>query len=112
MIPGMNKRQVEQAMKKMGIQQTELDAEEVIIRMTDKDIIISNPSVAVVKMMGQESFQISGKITEKARSSMPSISEDDIQTVMSQTGASRDEAAEAIQEANGDLAEAIISLKQ
>lgn len=112
MIPGMNKRQVEQAMKKMGIQQTELDAEEVIIRTAEKDIIISNPSVAIVKMMGQESFQISGKVSEKARSSMPSISEDDIQTVMQQTSCSKDEAITAINNAKGDLAEAIISLKE
>jgi len=40
LFPGVNKRQMELAMRKMGIQQQELDAVEVIIRLKDKEIVI------------------------------------------------------------------------
>ena len=52
MIPGMNPRQMQQAMKKMGIKQEEIDALAVIIRTRDKDIILRNPSVQKINMMG------------------------------------------------------------
>ncbi len=40
MMPGMNSRQAKQMMKRMGIQQVELPAKEVIIRLEDKEILI------------------------------------------------------------------------
>lgn len=112
MFPGINPRQMQQAMKKMGIQQTEIPATEVIIKTEDKEIIISNPSVQKVNMMGQESFQISGNVEERELSSQPEISEDDIKTVMDQTGSDSETARKALEEANGDLAEAILKLKE
>lgn len=112
MIPGMNPRQMRQAMKRLGIQQEEIDAKEVIIRLQDKEIIISNPSVSKVNMMGQETYQIVGEEHERSLSTRPEISDEDIDTVAEQTGASKEEAKEAIEEANGDLAEAIMKLKK
>jgi nascent polypeptide-associated complex subunit alpha len=112
MFPGgVNPRQMQQMMKRMGIQQQDIDASEVIIRCSDKEIHILNPSVAAVNMMGQKSYQISG--TEKI---MPlvkelSINEDDLKTVMEQTGCSEDQALVAIKKHNGDLAEAILELQ-
>lgn len=103
---------MQQAMKKMGIQQTEIPAVEVIIRTEDKEIVISNPSVQKVNMMGQESFQISGNVEERKISSVPEISEDDIKTVMEQTGADAEAAKKALEDAKGDLAEAILKLKE
>ncbi len=41
MIPGMNPRKMQQAMKKMGIQQVEIPATEVIIKTPEKEIIIT-----------------------------------------------------------------------
>ena len=108
----LNPRDVAKAMQRMGIQQQEIDASEVIIRCADKDIIISNPQVAKVNMMGQDSWQISGNAVEKARSSEPEIKEEDVQTVMQQANVSREKALEAIKAAKGDLAEAILSLSQ
>ena len=108
---GMNPRKMAQMMKQLGIQQQEINATEVIIRTPEKDLIIANPSVQKVNMMGQETFQVSGEITEQARSSTPEISEEDIKTVMEQTGASKEAAQKAIQGAEGDLAQAILSLK-
>jgi len=108
----MNPRQMRQAMKRLGIQQEEIDAKEVIIRLQDKEIIISNPSVSKVNMMGQETYQIVGEEHERSLSTRPEISDEDIDTVAEQTGASKEEAKEAIEEANGDLAEAIMKLKK
>lgn len=112
MIPGMNKRQMQQAMKKMGINQEQIDASEVIIRMADRDLIIRNPDVARVNMMGQETFQIVGEVEELERETTPDINEDDVQTVVDQTGVSQDIARQAIEDANGDLAQAILSLQE
>lgn len=100
------------AMKRMGIQQTELEAKQVIIRFEDKELIFTNPQVSKVNMMGQETYQIIGEPEEKNVNTTPDLSEDDIQTVMDQTGKSHDEAKTAIQNNNGDLAAAIIELKQ
>ena len=65
MFPGMNKRAIEAAMKKMGVKQEEIDAKEVIIKLEDKELVIKNPNVSRVEMMGQETFQISGEIEER-----------------------------------------------
>ena len=111
MMPGMNPRQMQQMMKQMGIQQVEIPATEVIIRTAEKDLIISHPSVQKVNMMGQETFQISGEVQEQEQSSSPEISDEDIKTVMEQAKVDRETALKAIDDANGDLAEAILMLQ-
>ena len=111
MFPGMNPRKMQQMMKQLGIQQVEIPATEVIIKTPDKILIIDNPSVSKVNMMGQESLQITGEIREEALSSKPDIAEEDIKTVMEQAGVDRHKALQAIEDADGDLAEAIIRLQ-
>jgi len=111
MIPGLNSRQAQAMMRKMGIQQVEVDATEVIIKCPDKEIVIQNPQVSKVNMMGQETFQVIGEPQERSISSEPEINEDDIKTVMQQTGATEEKARESIKENNGDLAKTIMSLK-
>ncbi|MEK6875942.1 MAG: nascent polypeptide-associated complex protein [Nanoarchaeota archaeon] len=111
MIPGMNPRDVQRAMKKLGIKQEEIEANEVIIRTDDKEIVIANPQVSKVNMMGQETYQIVGEAEERLISSEAEISEDDIKTVMEQTGSTEVKAREAIEENGHDLAKAIISLR-
>lgn len=111
MIPGMNSRQAQQMMRKMGIQQQELDdAEQVIIRCKDRHIIIDSPQVSKVNMMGQETYQVVGESREEALSQDIEVSDEDIETVKEQTGVSADQARDAIEEAKGDLAEAILNL--
>ena len=112
MFPGMNPKQMQQAMKQLGIKQEEIDAIEVIIRLEDKEIVISSPSVQKIRMQGQESFQISGDVSERSLSSTPEITDEDISTIMEQTGCTREEAIEAIEESDGDLAEAILKLSE
>lgn len=108
MFPKINPRQMEKLMKQMGVKQEEIDAEEVIIKCSDKELIIKNPSVQKVNMMGQESLQITGLIEER---SLEKFTEDDVNTVKSQTGKSDKEVRAALEESDGDLAEAILKLK-
>lgn len=113
MIPGMNPRKMQQMMKRMGIQQVDIPATEVIIRTEDKEIIITSPSVAKVNMMGQETFQVSGgNIQERESSSEPEINDDDIKTVAEQANVSEEAAKEALEKSSGDIAAAILSLNQ
>jgi nascent polypeptide-associated complex subunit alpha len=111
LYPKINPKQLSQAMRQMGISQEEIDAERVIIQCAGKNIIISEPNVTKIKMSGDESFQISGKISEEGRSSEAEISGEDISTVVEQTGVSREDAECALKECKGDLAEAILKLK-
>lgn len=106
MFPGMNRRGLEAAMKKMGVKQQNIDASEVIIRTPEKDIIVSEPQVTKVEMMGQETFQVAGKISEQSP-----IKEEDIKTVSEQAEVSLEEAEKALKETNNDLVEAIMKLK-
>jgi len=108
----LDPKQLQRAMKQMGVQQEDIEAEEVIIRTADKDIIVLNPSVAIVKMMGQESFQISGDVEIRERAATITISPDDIKAVMAQAGVNEAEARKALEESKGDIAQAIISLAE
>lgn len=112
MMPGMNPRKMQGMMKKMGISQVEIDATEVIIRTPESEIVIKNPQVSKVKMMGQETFQVAGVSEERAIDTKPEINEEDVKTVMEQTRASEEEAKKAIEETEGDLAEAILKLQE
>lgn len=109
MIPGMNPRKMQQAMKRMGISQIEIPATEVIIKTDEKEIIISNPNVSKVNMMGQETYQITGEIEE--RELKVEITDEDINTVIEQTNVSKEKAKEVLEENNGDIAATIMSLQ-
>jgi nascent polypeptide-associated complex subunit alpha len=109
MIPGINPKQMKQAMKKLGMQQEEIEAREVVISCDDKEIVIRNPSVAKINMMGQENFQISGDIEER---SLSKFNEEDIETVKSQTNCSEEKARTSLEENDGDIAKSILDLKK
>ena len=110
MIPGVNPRQLKQMMKQMGMSQSEIEASEIIIKTNDgKILIFENPSVVKIVMQGQESYQITGAPTriEEAKIEI-SISQDDINMVAEQANVSKEEAKKALEETNGDIAEAIV----
>jgi|SRR3989344_506574 len=115
MFPGMDPRAVKQAMRKLGMQQEDIVASEVIIKTPGKDIVILNPQVAKVKMMGQETWQISGDVQERAvhavHAHVEKFTQDDVQMVMQQAHVDEQKAKEALESSNGDIAEAIMSLK-
>lgn len=112
MIPGMNPRQMKQMMKQMGIQQQDIPAVRVEIYQEDKKIVIDNPEVAKVNMMGQQTWQVIGAAREEALDSSAEISDDDVTTVAEQANVSKDKARSAIEASNGDLADAIMKLQE
>ncbi len=102
----MSPKKMKGMLKSMGINIDEIEGvEEVVIRTSDKEIVIKNASVAVMEAQGNKSYQISGDVVE-----IPRIAPEDVELVASQTGASPEEARSALIECKGDLAEAIIKL--
>ncbi|SDG33188.1 Nascent polypeptide associated complex NAC [Methanolobus vulcani] len=106
---GMNPAKVKQMMKQMGINITEIDdVEQVIIRTPAKDIVFNDANVSIMNAQGVDTYQIVGTPEEVAREVQ--IPDDDVRLVAEQTGVSEDQAREALKNANGDLAEAILAL--
>jgi len=123
---GLSPKQISRMMKKMGIQQTDLEGvKEVIIRFEDKEWLISNASVGIVKQAGSESYQVSGTKTERGLTTT-GVSEEPIAPVQNeieipiedaalvagQTGVDIEVAKEALKQTDGDLAAAILKLRR
>lgn len=137
---GMNPRKMKQMMKQMGIDVDELDAEEVIIRTADEDLVFTDAQVTRMDAQGQTTYQIvgdpesrpggeggdasraisagdAGATTDAGNASddaelEPSaggdeIPESDIEIVAQRAGVGKDEARDALEAENGDLAAAI-----
>ncbi len=111
----MNPRQMKRAMKKMGITTEDIQGvEEVIIRTDSKEYVISGADVTMMDIQGQKTYQVVGETeirdrTEE-RDTGPSVPDEDIQLVVEQTGCSRERAMEALEECDGQPAEAILKL--
>jgi nascent polypeptide-associated complex subunit alpha len=120
----MNPREQKRMMQRMGMNMDSVpDVKQVIIRTTDKDIVIDEPEVAILQVQGQKMYQvIGGQVSEQAPSqrstqakasapAQPTVSEEDIRLVADQTGKSLEKAKEALEECSGDLAKAILLLQ-
>ncbi|MBN1109475.1 MAG: nascent polypeptide-associated complex protein [Methanomassiliicoccales archaeon] len=112
---GVNPRQMKQAMKRMGISQEEIrDVEEVIIRTADKEYVLTEAAVTCVTMQGQKTYQVMGEVEvrprQKVKDDEVAIPEEDVQLVMSQTGAPKERAVQALKECDGQPAEAILKI--
>ncbi len=103
MFPKINPRQMKKMMRQMGMEMKELPAKEVVIKMDDGDIIIKNPSVNLIEAQGQKTYQITGE------EGVSGLRQEDIDVVASQAGVSKDAARKALEDADGDLAAAILS---
>ncbi len=112
MKPNLNPKHMEKMMRSMGIVQTPIDALQVIIQTSDKEIVIEQPQVSKVTMMGQETYQVIGKAKERARKADVEITGEDVDMVMEQTGVDEETARQALKDAKGDLAQAILDLKK
>jgi nascent polypeptide-associated complex subunit alpha len=111
MFPGMNPKKMQAAMKQMGISQQEIPAEKVVIHKNDgSKTIIENPSIQKIKMQGQETFQVSGEISEE--SAELEFSEEDIQTIIDKTDCSKEKAKETLEKNEGDIAQSIMDLSE
>ncbi len=111
---GMNPKKMQKMMQKMGIKSSDITAEYVIIKTATEELIFDSPQVSKVNMMGQETYQIVGSPTVRPVEEEKdiTISAEDVEAVRSQTGATIDEAKEALKRSEGDLARAIIDIKE
>ena len=119
MLPGrMNSREVKRMMAQMGIKSTEMsDVKTVIFKGATKDYMITDAQVTMVEAQGQKTFQVMGTFKEVAKSAgetkavaAPSYNEEDIKLVMEQASVSREKALEALKNADGEPAKAILDL--
>ena len=108
----INPREANRMMQRMGMQVEQVDdVTRVIIESSSKRIVIDNPEVAIVKVQGQTVYQVGGG-TAREEGPGGAASQEDAKLVGSQAGVSTEEAAKALQQSGGDLAQAIIILKQ
>ena len=120
---GMNPRKMQQMMKQMGIDVTEIDAESVTITTTDgEQLVFDAPEITRMDAQGSQTYQIVGEPETKAAGAVEgdtateepteeAIPEDDVKLVASQASASKSDAREALEAEDGDLAAAISRLK-
>jgi nascent polypeptide-associated complex subunit alpha len=123
---GMNPRKMKQMMKQMGIDVTEIEAEEVVIRTADEELVFDGAQVTRMDAQGQETYQIVGEPETRERGAgeieaadegsegseaTDAIPADDVALVSQRAGVSEDEARAALEDADGDLAAAIAALE-
>jgi len=106
MMPGMNPKQLEKLMSQMGIRSSSIDAKRVVIEREGESIIIEPAEIVAIEMQGRRSYQISG--AERIESA---VSEEDIRLVVEQTGAGEEDARKALLRHSGDIAQAILELR-
>lgn len=103
-------REARRMMRRLGLNMSPLDVDEVILKTKDKEIIIQKPEVAVLEVQGQRIFQIvGGEVSERKKLVIP---DEDVQLVAQQAGVSPERAKAALEQTNGDLAQAILLLSQ
>ncbi|OLZ41857.1 Nascent polypeptide-associated complex protein [Natrinema saccharevitans] len=119
---GLNPRKMEQMMEQMGIDVEDIDAEEVIIRTDEYDLVFGDAEVTKMDARGQETYQVigspeeveagsAGGSSEAGSDAGSSIPDEDVELVATRAGVSEDEAREALEDADGDLAAAVGSLE-
>jgi nascent polypeptide-associated complex subunit alpha len=119
---GMNPRKMKQMMEQMGIDVSELDAEEVVIRTADEELVFSGPQVTRMDAQGQMTYQIVGEPETRERGASEDetgaeaaadegVPESDVQIVAERAGVDAETAREALVAEDGDLAAAISRLE-
>ena len=124
---GLDPRKMQQMMKQMGIDVDELDAEEVVITKSDgEQLYFEDPDITVMDARGQETYQVVGDAQTReagdadasavesgddATSSDDGIPDDDVEIVAQRAGVTEADAREALEAADGDLANAIQHLE-
>ena len=121
---GMNPRKMKQMMEQMGIDIEDIDAEEVIIRTAEEDLVFTDAEVQRMDAQGQQTYQVVGEPESRDRSAGGSaetdadaeaaegaIPQDDVDLVATRTGASEARAREALEATDGDLAAAVERLE-
>ncbi|HDZ17234.1 MAG TPA: hypothetical protein ENH75_03035 [archaeon] len=124
-------REMRRKMSQQGINMDQIDATRVIIEGSEKTLIIEQPEVVLMKQAGQEIYQVIGQAEEVSSENFsigsekiiqeiislenteikPIITENDILLVASQTNVENEEAEKVLKECNGDIAKAILLIK-
>ena len=121
---GLNPRKMKQMMNQMGIDLEDIDAEEVIIRTPEEELVFHDAEVQRMDAQGQQTYQVVGDPDTRPRGDGDAgsdaetddaaiesgFSEDDVGIVATRTGVSEAEAREALEE-TGDLAAAVQKLE-
>ncbi|WP_324663029.1 nascent polypeptide-associated complex protein [Haloarcula sediminis] len=122
---GMNPRKMKQMMEQMGIDMEDIDAEEVIIRTPDEELVFTDAEVQLMEAQGQKTYQVVGDpetreldagAAEDSEESSDSaagsaVDEDDVEIVAMRTGVDEDTARETLEANDGDLADAVDELE-
>lgn len=124
-------RQMRRKMQSQGIDMDQVDATRVIIEGPEKTLVIEQPEVILMKQAGQEIYQVVGAADEYAADEFsveeredieeleqieepevkPTITENDVMLVASQGNVDPEEAKAVLMECNGDIAKAILLIK-
>jgi alpha-NAC-related protein len=116
-LMGLNPRELRRALKRMGIEAEELNAVKVSIETSDgKTLEVESPQVMIIRAKGQptmiyvvgEPREVKREVKEEAK---VTISDDDVRLVAEQAGVDLETARRALEEAKGDIAEAILRLR-
>ena len=104
-------RQMRRMMDKMGLDMEELpNVQEVIIKTDKKEIIIAKPAVTEMKAKDNSIFQVVAESYEEKELEVQIFTDEDIALVCQQANVDEDKAKNALAEAEGDLARAILLL--
>lgn len=106
----MDNRNARRMMDRMGINLKEIpDVQEVVIKTASRELHITNASVSEVNAQGNRVFQVVGEV-EEVEVQKKTFSEEDILLVQQQAGVSKERAAAALEESDGEVARAILKL--
>jgi nascent polypeptide-associated complex subunit alpha len=120
---GLDPSKMQQMMKQMGIDIEEIDAEEVVIRTADEELVFTDADVQRMDAQGQQTYNVVGQPESRERGSPSAIegeNEDedeegipqaDIQMVAEKAGVSGARAREALEAADGRPVDAINRLQ-
>jgi len=104
-------RQMRRMMDKMGMDMEEVNnVQEVIIKTDKKEIIINKPAVTEMKTKDSSIFQVVADSIEEKELEVQIFSDEDISLVSQQANVDEETAKNALAEAEGDLARAILLL--
>ena len=121
----MDSRRARRMMKQMGMNMDELgDIKRVILQGDNKEIVIEGPQVTSINVQGTKMYQVAGgRETERKIQAAGAVEtapvkeeplvlpEEDILLVAQQANVSIEKARAALENSDGDLAQAIIKLQ-
>lgn len=110
----ISNRELRRMMKRMGLTMEQLsNVSHVDIVLNNGNIIrINNPIVAKVKVSGQTTYQITGEEELIEKEVEVEISDEDIEIVAQNAGVDKELAKKALELTGGDIAQAIVLLKE